>query len=53
MGSDGVTWSYWSHGVIWLGEVGAGIPESWGHMALGDSVMGAGRVRESQGHVGV
>ena len=42
-----VTW------VMWLGEVGAGIPESWGQMALGHSVMGAGRVRESQGHVGV
>ena len=53
MGSDGVTWSYWSHGVIWLGEVGAGIPEFWGQMELGRSVMGAGRVRESQGHVGV
>ena len=34
-------------------EVGAGIPEFWGHMASGRSVMGAGRVRESQGHVGV
>ena len=29
------------------GEVGVGIPEFWGHM------MGAGRVRESQGPVGV
>ena len=53
VGSDGVTWSYWSHGVIWLGEVGAGIPELWGQMALGRSVMGAGRVRESQDHVGI
>ena len=40
-------------GLYGRGEVGAGIPESWGHMALGDSVMGEGRVRESQGHVGV
>ena len=42
-----VTW------VVWLGEVGAGIPELWGQMELGRCVMGAGRVRESQGHVGV
>ena len=35
------------------GEVGAGIPEFWGHMAAGRSVMGAGRVRESQGGVGL
>ena len=35
------------------GEVGAGIPEFWGHMASGRRVMGAGRVRESQGRVGV
>ena len=34
-------------------EVGAGIPEFWGHMASGRSVLGAGRVRESQGLVGV
>ena len=53
MGSDWVTWSSWSHGVVWSGLGGAGIPEFWGHMALGRSVMGAGRVRESQGHVGV
>ena len=54
--SDGVRWGdmelrvTW---VVWLGEVGAGIPELWGQMELGRSVMGAGRVRESQGHVGV
>ena len=54
--SDGVRWGdmelrvTW---VVWLGEVGAGIPEFWGQMELGRSVMGAGRVRASQGHVGV
>ena len=54
--SDGVRWGdmelrvTW---VVWLGEVGAGIPELWGQMELGRCVMGAGRVRESQDHVGV
>ena len=69
MGSDGVLnhsdrvrldgrdrWGdmeFWVTWVVWLGEVGAGIPELWGQMELGRCVMGAGRVRESQGHVGV
>ena len=54
--SDGVRWGdmeFWVTWVVWLGEVGAGIPELWGQMELGRSVMEAGRVRESQGHVGV
>ena len=41
---------------LWVSEfymVGAGIPEFWGHMAVDRSVMGAGRVRECQGRVGV
>ncbi|SGA50177.1 Uncharacterised protein [Chlamydia abortus] len=29
VGSDGVTWSYGSHGWYGRGEVGAGIPELW------------------------
>ena len=53
VGSDGVTWSYGSHGWYGRGEVGAGNPELWAHMASGHSVMEAGRVRASQDHVGV